>query len=231
MATWLNVQCSEIMHAQITKKMCEARLFVEFNDRQYEVSDCVLRTISHLVLAMLESSSQKIVLKCPVVSVDTFESLLPFFNSGLMKKIMHTCESIVEIVIFSDYIQSEILFEYALGIFHRDPLSIAACDKFHRSTLPDNLFLKMLSGLSDSVRFELWIQYTFRSISTENSEIEAPKAWRDSLAEISLQYISRGQISCALQHMPPEILRYLDPRGLMVKIIRNSPENEAILPN
>ena len=230
MSDWMYLKCKKCVLENIAAYLSSVTFTLYFNSSEYIVSKVCMASTSHLIASMLVDNNEDVILDEQRVTHETFESLLFFFNTGLLSTTEYTCDAIIEIIILADYIQSDILFEYAYDMFKEHSLIIATCSKFHFLVLTDNLFFKLIDGASDSVQFELWTQYTFKTTTIKEIPNKIPIIWRDRLSQIDMSEVNNLQLSYALCHMCPDVMQCLDPTALIRRLVKQD-ELIHLLPN
>lgn len=204
-------------------------LSIKFNGVDYEVAQKTMCICSHLVKEMINDNlCERVELNQKYVSTDVFEMLLPFFNTCFINRdIEWNPNTIVEALLLSDYLQSTLLFDWAID--HIMEHHIFNGSLFHHTVLPFRLFEELLmkgkeKGKHHVVILSMWTEYTSKGepiIDTEHEgsdeDIEVPEEWKRHLMEIDLN-IELSFIERAMERMPIKVFNALSPVGLVEKL-------------
>lgn len=201
-------------------------LSIKFNGVDYEVAQKTMCICSHLVKEMINDNlCERVELNQKYVSTDVFEMLLPFFNTCFINRdIEWNPNTIVEALLLSDYLQSTLLFDWAVRYILEDQIFNGSL--FHHTVLPFRLFEQLLlksnevhneSEKLDCIMLDMWTEYTYCDPCDEAFEV-CNKA-REHLSRIKIGALHYSGILSklrrAMKHAPDAVIDSLSIRGIV----------------
>lgn len=211
-------------------KQISRQLTITFNGLSYVVPHmtmCICSTLVKEMTSDTEGLVEPIELSCEHVSKTSFETLLPFFQTGFIPNewLYYDSFRVLEGFLLADYLQSQALHSFCecqLIVKYSDVISSKL---FHHTTLPFRLFGHFLvprqwSGHEAENEFllEMWTEYTDKNKCP--GKVHVCDSWRPLLAQISLN-IDPKKVVNAKKRMPKEVFDALSPLGLLESVLKS----------
>lgn len=211
-------------------KQSSQQLTITFNGLSYVVPHttmCICSTLVKEMTSDTEGLVESIELSCEHVSDATFETLLPFFQTGFISNecFHYNFERVLQGFILADYLQSQVLHSFCECQSLFDFSHMSSCKLFHHTTFPFRLFKHFLvprrcvdNKAKNEFLLQMWTEYTDKNKCP--GKVHVCDSWRPFLAQISLN-IDPKKIVNAKKRMPEEVFDALSPLGLLESVLHS----------